>query len=106
VGEHVARAATDGDPAAQEIVTEVGTWLGQGIADLAAVLDPDVVVVGGGVSVLGELLLAPARTQLDRALPGRGYRPGPRVVAAELGPQAGLIGAADLVRRAVTENSA
>jgi glucokinase len=97
-GEYVARAAADGDAAAREIVTDVGAWLGQGIADLAAVLDPDVVVVGGGVGVLGEMLLAPARARLDRALPGRGYRPGPRVVAAELGPQAGLIGAADLVR--------
>jgi glucokinase len=97
-GEHVARAAADGDAAAREIVTDVGAWLGQGIADLAAVLDPDVVVVGGGVSVLGEMLLAPARARLNRALPGRGYRPGPRVVAAQLGPQAGLIGAADLVR--------
>jgi glucokinase len=102
-GEHVARAATNGDAAARELVTDVGTWLGQGIADLAAVLDPDVVVVGGGVSVLGELLLAPARERLDRALPGRGYRPGPRVVVAELGPQAGLVGAADLVRLAVSE---
>jgi glucokinase len=105
-GEHVASAAIEGDAVAREIVTEVGSWLGQGIADLAAVLDPEVVVVGGGVSVLGELLLAPARERLDRSLPGRGYRPGPRVVAAELGPQAGLIGAADLVRRAVGDGSA
>jgi glucokinase len=100
-GEHVARAAAAGDAAARELVTDVGLWLGQGIADLAAVLDPDVVVVGGGVSLLGELLLAPARERLERALPGRGYRPGPRVVSAELGPQAGLIGAADLVRAEV-----
>ena len=97
-GEDVARTAADGDPLALELVTEVGTWLGQGIADLAAVLDPEVVVIGGGVSVLGELVLGPARTRLDRALPGRGFRPGPRVVAAQLGAQAGLIGAADLVR--------
>ena len=73
-----------------------GVWLGQGIADLAAVLDPEVVVIGGGVSKLGEMVLAPARDRLDRALPGRGFRPGPRVVVAELGPQAGLVGAADL----------
>jgi glucokinase len=105
-GEHVAAAAADGDPAARELVGEVGAWLGQGIADLAAVLDPDVVVVGGGVSALGELLLDPARARLDLALPGRGHRPGPRVVAAELGPQAGLIGAADLVRRAIGVGSA
>jgi len=97
-GEHVAQAAADGDPLALELVTEVGTWLGQGIADLSAVLDPDVVVIGGGVSVLGEMVLGPARARLERALPGRGFRPGPRVVAASLGPPAGLIGAADLVR--------
>jgi glucokinase len=102
-GEDVARAAAEGDPLALELVTEVGVWLGQGIADLAAVLDPEVVVIGGGVSKLGEMVLAPARDRLDRALPGRGFRPGPRVVAAELGPQAGMVGAADLVRRAISE---
>ena len=105
-GEIVAAVAADGDPLALELVTEVGTWLGQGIADLAAVLDPEVVVIGGGVSVLGELVLGPARERLERALPGRGFRPGPRVVAAELGAQAGLVGAADLVRRAVREGDA
>jgi glucokinase len=98
-GEDVAAAAADGDALALELVTDVGTWLGQGIADLAAVLDPEVVVIGGGVSKLGELVLCPARDRLERALPGRGFRPGPRVVAAELGPQAGLVGAADLVRQ-------
>jgi glucokinase len=100
-GEDVARGAYDGDPLALELVTEVGLWLGQGIADLAAVLDPEVVVIGGGVSVLGEMVLGPARERLERALPGRGFRPGPRVVAAELGPQAGMVGAADLVREDV-----
>jgi glucokinase len=105
-GEHVARAAADGDPLALELVTDVGAWLGQGIADLAAVLDPEVVVIGGGVSVLGEMLLAPARDRLARSLTGRGFRPGPRIVAAELGPQAGMVGAADLVRRAVAEGEA
>ena len=105
-GEDVARAAYDGDPLALELVTEVGVWLGQGIADLAAVLDPEVVVIGGGVSVLGEMVLGPARARLERALPGRGFRPGPRIVAAELGAQAGMVGAADLVRRAVAEGDA
>jgi glucokinase len=105
-GEHVARAAADGDPLALELVTDVGVWLGQGIADLAAVLDPEVVVIGGGVSVLGEMVLGPARARLDHSLPGRGFRPGPRVVAAELGAQAGIVGAADLVRQAVSEGEA
>jgi glucokinase len=97
-GEVVAAAAAAGDPLALELVADVGQWLGQGIADLAAILDPEVVVIGGAVSKLGELVLAPARERLDRSLPGRGFRPGPRVVVAELGPQAGLIGAADLAR--------
>ena len=105
-GEVVAQAASDGDPLAVELLCEVGTWLGQGIADMAAILDPDVVVIGGGVSVLGETILTPARDRLERALPGRGFRPGPRVAVAELGAQAGLVGAADLVRQAVTEGTA
>jgi glucokinase len=105
-GEDVAALAADGDALALELVTEVGQWLGQGIADLAAILDPEVVVIGGGVSKLGEMVLGPARDRLDRALPGRGFRPGPRVVVAELGPQAGIVGAADLVRLAVSEGDA
>ncbi len=97
-GEVVADAAVDGDPLARELIADVGTWLGQGIADLAVVLDPEVVVIGGGVSALGEQLLDPARARLQRVLPGRGFRPAPRVVAAELGPAAGMVGAADLAR--------
>ena len=97
-GEVVAEAAAAGDPVAQDLIADVGAWLGQGIADLAAALDPEVVVIGGGLSALGEQLLEPARGRLDRALPGRGFRPGPRVVPAVLGPAAGLVGAADLAR--------
>ena len=105
-GEDVAALAADGDPLALELVTEVGQWLGQGIADLSAILDPEVVVIGGGVSKLGEMVLAPARERLDHALPGRGFRPGPRVVVAELGAHAGVVGAADLVRSEVAGLSA
>jgi len=105
-GEDVAALAADGDPLALELVTEVGQWLGQGIADLSAILDPEVVVIGGGVSKLGEMVLAPARERLDHALPGRGFRPGPRVVVAELGAHAGIVGAADLVRSEVAGLSA
>jgi glucokinase len=105
-GEHVAAAAADGDPLALELVTEVGQWLGQGIADLAAILDPEVVVIGGAVSQLDDMMLDPARQRVARSLPGRGFRPGPRIVVAELGPQAGIVGAADLVRLAVSEGDA
>jgi glucokinase len=55
-------------------------------------------VVGGGVCQAGELLLRPARESFRRTLPGRGFRTEPRIVAAQLGPDAGMVGAADLAR--------
>ena len=89
----VARA---GDATAIELLAEIGHWLGVGIADLAAALDPEVFVIGGGVSAAGDLLLGPARDTFARQLTGRGYRPAARIVAAHFGPDAGLIGAAAL----------
>lgn len=102
-GEDVTSAAIAGDPAAIELVREVGTWLGEGMVTIAMVLDPSVIVVGGGVSALGELLLGPARERFSAALPGRGYRPIAQIVAADLGADAGMIGAADLARGRATE---
>jgi len=78
----------------------VGGWLGQGLADLAAVLDPACFVIGGGVSEAGELLLDPARAAFERALTGRGHRPFAEIRVAQLGPDAGIVGAADLAREA------
>jgi glucokinase len=98
-GPMITQAAREGDPTAIELLAEVGQWLGVGIANLAAALDPGVFVVGGGVSAAGDLLLEPARGTFRRQLTGRGYRPEAVIVAAELGNEAGLIGAADLARR-------
>lgn len=100
-GEHVTRAALAGDPAATAALAEVGTRLGEGLADVVAALDPGTVVVGGGPIEGGELLLAPARAALARELVGGRHRQAPRVVAAALGPLAGLVGAADLARSTV-----
>ena len=100
-GADVTVAAREGDPAAVEIFTAMGRWLGRGIADLAAILDPSVVVVGGGVSDAGDLLLAPARETFAATLTGRGFRPVAPVRLAALGADAGLVGAADLARRRV-----
>jgi glucokinase len=97
-GPAVTRAAHDGDPAAIDCFEEVGRWLGQGMADLAAVLDPGRFVVGGGVADAGDRLLKPARDTYAAALSGRGYRPVAEIVAASLGSDAGIIGAADLAR--------
>jgi len=100
-GTDVTLAAREGDPAAAEIFTAMGRWLGRGIADLAAIIDPSVVVVGGGVSEAGDLLLAPARDSFLSTLTGRGFRPAAPIRLAALGPDAGLVGAADLARRRV-----
>ncbi|MFL6137495.1 MAG: ROK family glucokinase [Frankiaceae bacterium] len=89
-------AAGDGDPAALRVVAEVGRWLGVGLANLAAVLDPALLVIGGGVGEAGELLLGPARAAFRARLVGRGHRPEARIAPAALGNAAGLIGAADL----------
>ena len=98
-GPLITQAAREGDPTATELLGEIGQWLGVGIANLAAAFDPGTFVVGGGVSAAGDLLLAPARATFRRHLTGRGYRPEARIVAAQLGNDAGLIGAADLARR-------
>jgi glucokinase len=100
-GPLVTEAARAGDMMAVELLSEIGTWLGVGMANLAAALDPGMFVVGGGVSAAGELLLEPARTAYSRTLTGRGYRPEADIVAARLGNDAGLIGAADLARASV-----
>ncbi|MFB9377706.1 ROK family glucokinase [Kineococcus gynurae] len=97
-GPLVTEAARGGDPAATELFEDVGRWLGIGIANLAAALDPGTVVIGGGVSDADELLLGPAREAYRRTLTGRGFRPELRIARAELGPQAGLVGSADLSR--------
>jgi glucokinase len=97
-GPIVTEAARDGDATSIELLSEIGHWLGIGIANLAAAFDPGTFVIGGGVSAAGELLLGPARDTFRRRLTGRGYRPEARIVAARLGNEAGLIGAADLAR--------
>jgi glucokinase len=97
-GPLVTQAARDGDPAAVELFDDVGRWLGVGLANLAAALDPALFVIGGGVSEAGELLLRPARESYRKTLTGRGYRPEARIERAELGAEAGLIGAAELAR--------
>ena len=98
-GPIVTEAAQSGDAVAVELLAEVGRWLGEGIASLTAVLDPAVVVIGGGVSEAGDLLLDPIREHFLATLTARDYRPHLEIRPAELGNRAGLIGAADLARR-------
>jgi glucokinase len=97
-GPVVSAAAAEGDAAALSICTEMGRWLGRGLANLAAVIDPSMFVIGGGVSAAGDLLLRPAREEYRLTLTGRGFRPFAQIAQVALGPDAGLIGAADLAR--------
>ncbi|GAA3562092.1 ROK family glucokinase [Microlunatus spumicola] len=102
-GPHVTAAAMAGDPVAVALLADVGTWLGLGIADVVAGLDPEVVVIGGGVSAAGELLVGPAREAFQATLSGRGFRAYARLELARFRNDAGLVGAADLARRALQE---
>lgn len=97
-GPEVTALARAGDPVARQAFGSVGTWLGVGVAGLVSALDPALVVVGGGVSAVGDLLLDPARVALRTSLQGDGHRPVPDLVAASLGPEAGAVGAALLAR--------
>ncbi|MHB0927416.1 MAG: ROK family glucokinase [Candidatus Nanopelagicales bacterium] len=97
-GKHITRAARAGDPVALAAFEEVGIMLGRGMAILAAVLDPAMFVIGGGVSDAGELLVAPARRAFEDHLTARAHRPLAEVALATLGNDAGIAGAADLAR--------
>jgi glucokinase len=95
-GKVVTVAAQEGDETAIGIFDLVGSRLGVALASFANIFEPEVIVIGGGVIVAGELLLAPARRELE----ARALRPMNRtpVVPAELGEDAGMIGAAAMAR--------
>lgn len=93
-GKTVTESAMAGDEAAVEVMELVGMRLGVGLSSLANIFNPDVLVVGGGVIVAGDLLLAPARHELEkRALPPMNETP---VKEAQMGNDAGMIGAAEM----------
>lgn len=92
-GAHLTQAALEGDPDAASALSEMAGWLGMGIAGLVAAFDPEVVVVGGGVSEAGDLLLADTRAAFARALEGGEHRDPTPIVRASLGERAGVIGA-------------
>jgi glucokinase len=98
-GPEVTQAAQEGDAAALDVYRVVAGSIGYGMADLAAVLDPSVFVIGGGVADAGELLRVPAEKAFLERFTGRGRRPQPKVVIAQLSGEAGIVGAADLARQ-------
>jgi glucokinase len=100
-GEMVTEAALAGDATARGILVEVGHRLGEGIAGLVNVLDPEVVVVGGGAATAGNLLLDPVRAAFLMAVEAPDRRPEVPIVAAALGNDAGGVGAALLALEAL-----
>ena len=97
-GAEVYQALVEGDPGAVQLLNDLAGWLGQAIASLSAILDPEIVVIGGGVSQAGELLLEPARAAYRKYAPAGGFRPELAIVTAEFVNDAGVVGAADLAR--------
>jgi len=97
-GPMVTTAAQGGDPVAREAFTRIGGYLGEGLADMAQVFDPETMIIGGGVIEAADLLLDPARASYEKALSARSRLPVADVRGAQLGVHAGVIGAADLSR--------
>lgn len=98
-GRQVAAAARDGDPIAQRALDQLARWLGEGLALVADVYDPDLVVIGGGVSESAPLFLDEAREHYARVVTGAPHRPLFRIRTAQLGDDAGMVGAALLAAR-------
>jgi len=92
-GGAVSRLALAGDKGALDAVSELARWLGVGLVSMTNAFDPEMIVVGGGVGALGELLLTPARESVRRLAipPGRDNV---RIAGARLGNRAGLVGGA------------
>ncbi len=98
-GEHVTRAAGEGDPAAIETMGRLAGWLALGLSNLVNALDPEVIVVGGGLAEAGDVLIRPTREAFDALVEARSERAGLRVELATLGHRAGAVGAGLLAER-------
>lgn len=93
-GEHVTRAATEGDQGAVAVMATFGSWVALGIANLVAVLDSEMVIIGGGLIEAGAVVMDPIRAAFDAHLMGAEVRPAVPIEQATMGGWAGGIGAA------------
>lgn len=93
-GEHVTAAATEGDPEALRVFDRFGWWVALGIANLVNVLDPEMVVIGGGLVEAGSLVMEPTRAAFRELVMAYAHRPEVEIVEAQLGEHAGAVGAA------------
>lgn len=100
-GHEAYQAVIEQDPGTLQLVQRAAEHLAVAMGSLVAVLDPEVFVIGGGLSELGESILSPIRTAFEEQLPAQGFRPVAKVVLATHSNKAGVIGAADLARRSL-----
>ena len=97
-GSGLTRAAKAGNELAIKAFSKQADWLGMACASYSLIIDPEAIIIGGGVADAGELFLAPVREAMRKYMPfGQSHVP-PKIIAAKFGNDAGLIGAADLVR--------
>lgn len=92
----IAELAHAGDALCQEVMAQIGYYIGLAICDIIVLCDPDKIVIGGGISAAGEVLFDPIRRTVQHCSRISGFNPA-HVVRAELGNRAGMIGAATLV---------
>jgi glucokinase len=97
-GHHVGVAAGRGDPDGRSLLVQYAENVAVGLAGLANILDPECIVIAGGLVELGPLLFGPLREAFGRHIEGVDYRPPVTIVPAELGERAGAVGAAVLAR--------
>ena len=92
----VSEAAKQGDPVARKIFTIMGEYIGVGLASVVNLLNPEKIIIGGGVADAGEILINPIKeTLVKRAMPISGSAV--EIVPAQLGNTAGVIGASLLI---------
>jgi glucokinase len=95
-GALVGQAAQAGDEFARRLIVEAGTFIGRTVASLLHCLNPSVVICGGGVSMLGDVILEPIRAAVRQHALSEAYWRSCPIVPAALGDDAGLIGAGAL----------
>lgn len=100
-GDVITNAARDRDPLGVAVMEDFSLWLGECLSMVADILDPELIVIGGGVSRDTDIYLETAVAHFSTRIVGAGYRPLADVIPARLGGEAGMIGVADLARRAV-----
>ncbi len=93
-GEHVSAAIAEEDPEAAIILERFAGWVAEGLASLVALIDPELVVLGGGLTAINRHFISDVQEQMNKTVMGAAYRPEVPIVPARLGAEAGAIGAA------------